>query len=264
MRRRGIVSFPQHRRVDEGEILHPEAWEASLPGDVRAAFNHLRKRQLETARVIWAARPTPIHRFGVVAPIVMRHHLYGLIADRSEVDKDIEALRRSDVVRLIRVTDNEVGILLASDYANLINEVAKSNESGMSALLHVATNCSSVSLTLDMLTGFILAGGDLASKRTKTSTMSQLSVAHVIDAVVLSGFLTISNPSSAGSVYHFSVPHLGVYIESLLGGRHELVMAVKRTRRKELSRRDLLKRTLRKTVYLSLLGLYLVFGGESP
>ena len=140
----------------------------ALPSDVEAALHYLRKQSRHnTAASLAPSAPSssapsstsdpsklgPKKSAAYIAPLVLRDHIYSVIENRSEVDREIETLRRANNVRMLRLTATpEVALILTSDYCELIrSRSTPTTADALRCFEAILDSCTSVSISADAL-----------------------------------------------------------------------------------------------------------------
>ena len=111
--------------------------------------------------------PVTIVPSAVLAPLVLRDHVYSVIDNRSEVDREVEALRRQNHVRMLRLTaTSEVALVLTSDYCSLVrSKITPSTRDALLCFEAALVNVTSVSVTADALRRALVGCAEAGQQR---------------------------------------------------------------------------------------------------
>ncbi|XP_022641278.1 serine/threonine-protein kinase 19 isoform X7 [Vigna radiata var. radiata] len=151
---------------------------------------------------------------GSVEPFILKSQLYSSVKDRTQVDRELESLRRDKVLRLFKLNtgQDDHAVMFLDDYLN-------QDTKWFSVLRMVfLMQCSLLSL-----------GG-----KVKDSHISVL-----INAGVLTRQLIDPN------MYWFSIPNIGSHLKGIVQGRKEIISLLSRRRYKEMMLSSLEKKRLR-------------------
>ncbi|XP_051118793.1 uncharacterized protein LOC127243004 [Andrographis paniculata] len=174
-----------------------------------------------------------------VQPFVLQSQLYSSIKDRTQVDRELESLRRDRVLRIFKLNtgQNDHGIMMLDDYINQIDRAVKRMEQKKETDLrvfewfktHVIQSKLDVSISHQELCALLSTGG-----KVKEEHMTQL-----INAGLLTRQLIDPN------MYWFSIPNVGSVLKGLSQGRKEVMSLLGRRKYKEMMVAELEKKRLR-------------------
>ncbi|KAI1301592.1 Serine/threonine-protein kinase 19 [Halotydeus destructor] len=158
----------------------------------------------------------PVHKYeGRILPIIWRHQLYSLLADRTAVDRKLQQLSKDGEVRFFKLGTtlgiNETVVSYFKDYRTFIRKNFKGDRR-------------------DLLEKFIKL------------------VKHHSD--VFHGLL-VTNHRAIGT-WLFSIPNAGLFIRELVDARKTLVKIFKSTKHNEIFKNELRKKKLPKKLQIGL------------
>ncbi|XVF21566.1 hypothetical protein REPUB_Repub12eG0100500 [Reevesia pubescens] len=174
-----------------------------------------------------------------IQPFILQSQLYSSVKDRTQVDRDLESLRREKVVRIFKLNtgQDEHGIMFLDDYLKQIEHVVKRMEERKKGDLevfrwfkaHVIESKLEPSIEHQELCSLLSFG-----ERVKDEHISLL---------INAGLLTrqLIDPSQ----YWFAIPNIGSILKGLSQGRKELLSLLNRRRYKEMMLAPLEKKRLR-------------------
>ncbi|CAN8270964.1 unnamed protein product [Cochlearia groenlandica] len=174
-----------------------------------------------------------------VPPFILQSQLYSSVKDRTQVDRQLECLRREKVVRVFKLNtgQDDHAIIFLGDYLNQVYRIVKSMEEKKQNDLevfkwfkvHVLDSRLEPSIGHHELLSLLSLGGKVKD-------------AH-ITLLINAGLLTrqLIDPD----MYWFAIPSAGKLWKGLLQGRKELLSLLKRKRHKEMFLAELEKKRLR-------------------
>uniref|UniRef100_A0A7C8ZSC2 Uncharacterized protein n=1 Tax=Opuntia streptacantha TaxID=393608 RepID=A0A7C8ZSC2_OPUST len=173
-----------------------------------------------------------------VQPFVLRSQLYSSVQDRTQVDRDLESLKRDRVLRMFKLNtgQDDHAIMFVDDYIKQIDHVLKKMEikEGNFAVFdwfktHVIMSNLDPSIAHQELYSLLSAGGKVKDEH--------------ITLLINAGLLTrqLIDPS----MYWFAIPNIGSILKGLSQGRKELLSFLNRRKYKEMMLASLEKRRLR-------------------
>ncbi|EFJ20354.1 hypothetical protein SELMODRAFT_418188 [Selaginella moellendorffii] len=173
-------------------------------------------------------------------PFVLRTQLYSSVKDRTTVDKELEALKQQQVVRMFKLNSgrDDFAVMLLEDYVSQIDAAKQRMESKHS---------SDTTIVFDWFQNYVLGSSpdlsisnshlvSLLSRGGKT-TDKQISV------LINAGFLV--RQMSDSEDYWFSIPGIGWAMKNLTQGRKEVTQLLRKRQSKEALLSVLEKRKLR-------------------
>ncbi|KAH6754982.1 Serine/Threonine-kinase [Perilla frutescens var. hirtella] len=163
-----------------------------------------------------------------VPPFVLQSQLYSSIKDRTEVDREIESLRRDRVVRIFKLNtgQDDHAIMFTDDYINQIERVVKRMEENKQNDLvvfewfktHVLQSKLDTSIGHQELWSFLSLGGKVKEEHISQLINAGLLIRQLIDQ----------------NMYWFSIPNIGSVLKGLSQGRKELLSLLSRKKYKEM------------------------------
>ncbi|XP_047982680.1 serine/threonine-protein kinase 19 homolog isoform X1 [Salvia hispanica] len=163
-----------------------------------------------------------------VPPFVLQSQLYSSIKNRTEVDREIESLKREKVVRIFKLNtgQDDHAIMFIDDYISQIERVVKRMEENSKNDLvvfewfkiHVLQSKLETSIGHQELWSFLSLGGKVKEDH----------ISHLISAGLLIRQLIDQN------MYWFSIPNIGSVLKGLSQGRKELMSLLSRRKYKEM------------------------------
>ncbi|KFK40422.1 hypothetical protein AALP_AA3G371800 [Arabis alpina] len=174
-----------------------------------------------------------------VPPFILQSQLYSSVNDRTQVDRELECLRREKVVRVFKLNtgQDDHAIIFLDDYLIQVDRIVKRMEEKKQRDLeifkwfkeHVLDSKLESSIGHNELCSLLSSGGKVKD-------------AH-ITLLINAGLLTrqFIDPD----MYWFAVPSIGKLWKGLMQGRNELLSLLKRQRHKEMFLAVLEKKRLR-------------------
>ncbi|KAL9264777.1 Inactive serine/threonine-protein kinase 19-like protein [Drosera capensis] len=171
-------------------------------------------------------------------PFVLRSQLYSSVKDRTQVDRELESLRRERVLRFFKLNtgQDDHAIMFLDDYIAQIDHVIKKFESEEEddAVFdwfksHVIMSKLEPNIGHQELCVLLSAGG-----KVKDGHISLLMNAGVLTRQLI-------DPD----MYWFAIPNFGLILKGLSQGRKELLSLLSRRKYKEMMLAPLEKKRLR-------------------
>ncbi|AEC07017.1 Serine-threonine protein kinase 19 [Arabidopsis suecica] len=174
-----------------------------------------------------------------IPPFILQSQLYSSVNDRTQVDRELECLRREKVVRVFKLNtgQDDHAIIFLDDYLNQVDRIVKRMEEKKQSDLeifklfkmHVLDSKLEPSIGHHELLSLLSLGGKVKD-------------AH-ITLLINAGLLTrqLIDPD----MYWFAIPSTGKLWKGLSQGRNELLSLIKRKRHKEMFLAELEKKRLR-------------------
>ncbi|CAA6662487.1 unnamed protein product [Spirodela intermedia] len=180
-----------------------------------------------------------------VEPFVLRSQLYSSIKDRTQVDRELESLKKEKVLRIFKLNtgQDDHAVMFMDDYNNQIGVAMKrlgtKNEDLIQVFEWFKTYVTGTKLDVG------IDHNELCSLLSFGGKVKEEHVSLLINA----GFLTrqLVDPS----MYWFSIPNIGLLLKGLSQGRKELVSLLRKRKHREMMLAALEKKRLR----LSLLDM---------
>ncbi|CAI0434468.1 unnamed protein product [Linum tenue] len=174
-----------------------------------------------------------------IEPFVLRSQLYSSVKDRTQVDRELETLKRENMLRIFKLNtgQDDHAIMFLEDYLNQIERVTKRLEENKKSDTEVlewfkkyVIDCKlEPSIDHQELCLLLSNGGKVKDEH--------------ISLLINGGLLTrqLIDPN----MYWFAIPNIGSILKGLSQGRKELLSLLKRRRYKEMMLAPLEKKRLR-------------------
>ncbi|CAH8372568.1 unnamed protein product [Eruca vesicaria subsp. sativa] len=174
-----------------------------------------------------------------VPPFILQSQLYSSVNDRTQVDRELELLRRDKVVRVFKLNtgQDDHAVIFLDDYLNQVDRIVKrmegkkQNDTDIFKWFkeHVVDSKLEPSIGHHELCSLLSLGGKVKDEH--------------ITLLINAGLLTrqLIDPD----MYWFAIPNIGKLWKALLQGRKELLSLLKRKRHKEMFMAELEKKRLR-------------------
>ncbi|KAM3731092.1 hypothetical protein ACB098_12G136300 [Castanea mollissima] len=174
-----------------------------------------------------------------IQPFVLRSQLYSSVKDRTQVDRELELLRREKVVRIFKLNtgQDDHAIMFLDDYLNQMENVVKRFEEKKEGDLdvfkwfrtHVINSKLEPSIEHQELYTLLSLGGMVKDGH--------------ISLLINGGLLTrqLIDPN----MYWFAIPNIGSVLKGLSQGRKEVLSSLNRRRYKEMMLASMEKKRLR-------------------
>nr|XP_016432289.1 PREDICTED: serine/threonine-protein kinase 19 [Nicotiana tabacum] len=174
-----------------------------------------------------------------IQPFILRSQLYSSLKDRTQVDRDLESLRRERVIRTFKLNtgQDDHAIMFLDDYFSQIDRVSKRLEAQKLEDIsvfewfkeHVIHSKLDPSIGHDELCSLLSLGGKVKEEH--------------ISLLINAGLLTrqLIDPN----MYWFAIPNIGSVLKGLSQGRKELMSFLNRRKYKEMAMASLEKKRLR-------------------
>ncbi|XP_068664536.1 uncharacterized protein [Aristolochia californica] len=174
-----------------------------------------------------------------VEPFVLRSQLYSSVKDRTQVDRELESLRREKALRIFKLNtgQDDDAIMFMDDYVKQVERAVKrmevQNPDDTAVfdwfITHVIGSKLDTSIEHHELCSLLSCGGKVKDKH----------VSFLINAGLLTRQLIDSN------MYWFAIPNIGFVLKGLAQGRKELLAFLNRRKYKEMLMASLEKQRLR-------------------
>ncbi|XP_021770154.1 serine/threonine-protein kinase 19 homolog isoform X1 [Chenopodium quinoa] len=174
-----------------------------------------------------------------VKPFILHSQLYSSVKDRTQVDQELELLKRDKVLRVFKLNtgQDDHAIMFLEDYIQQIDNISKKigtkKESDFAVFgwfkSHVITSKLEPSISHQELYSLLSAGGKMKDE--------------YISLLVNAGIITrqLIDPN----VYWFAIPNIGSILKGISQGRKELLSFLNRRKYKEMMLALLEKKRLR-------------------
>ncbi|KAH7517392.1 uncharacterized protein LOC107425768 isoform X1 [Ziziphus jujuba] len=174
-----------------------------------------------------------------IQPFILRSQLYSSVKDRTQVDRELESMRREKVLRIFKLNtgQDDHAIMFSDDYLNQMERVVKRLEEKKQGNLEVfewfKTHVIGIKLEPSIehqeLCALLSLGGKVKDEH----------VSLLINAGLLTRQLIDPN------MYWFAIPNIGSVLKGLYQGRKEILSLLNRRRYKEMMLAPLEKKRLR-------------------
>ncbi|KAJ8552983.1 hypothetical protein K7X08_020376 [Anisodus acutangulus] len=174
-----------------------------------------------------------------IQPFILRSQLYSSVKDRTQVDRELESLRRERVLRTFKLStgQDDHAIMFLDDYFSQIERVSKRLEAQKQEDLsvfqwfkkHVIHSNLDPNIGHEELRSLLSLGGKVKEEH--------------ISLLINAGLLTrqLIDPN----MYWFAIPNIGSVLKGLTQGRKELMSFLNRRKYKEMAMTALEKKRLR-------------------
>lgn len=174
-----------------------------------------------------------------VQPFILQSQLYSSVKDRTQVDRDLESLKKEKVLRIFKLNtgQDDHAIMFMDDYLKQVDTVVKRLENKNQQDIqvfewfkrHVIESKLDVSIDHQEMLSLLSFGGKVEDK----------DVTLLISAGLLTRQLVDPN------MYWFAIPSIGSILKGLSQGRKELLSFLNRRKYKEMPIAALEKKRLR-------------------
>ncbi|KAL5068060.1 hypothetical protein RYX36_018947 [Vicia faba] len=174
-----------------------------------------------------------------VEPFILKSQLYSSVKDRTQVDRELECLRRDKVLRLFKLNtgQDDHAVMFLDDYLKQIDRVFKRMEGKTVAGFEVFEWFKTHVLDSKLETG--IEHQELCSLLSLGGKVKDSHISLLINAGVLTRQLI--DPS----MYWIAIPNIGSLLKGLVQGRKEIISLLSRRQYKEMMLAVLEKKRLR-------------------
>lgn len=175
----------------------------------------------------------------VQQPFILQSQLYSSIKDRTQVDRDLESLKKEKILRLFKLNtgQDDHAIMFFEDYINQMDIAVKKlgarNQHDLEVFewfkIHVIECKLDVSIDHQELFVLLSAGGEVEDEDITLLINAGLLTRQMIDP----------------NMYWFAIPNIGSVLKGLSQGRKELLSFLNRRKCKEMLLAPLEKKRLR-------------------
>ncbi|KAL8215027.1 hypothetical protein R6Q57_004476 [Mikania cordata] len=172
-------------------------------------------------------------------PIILQSQLYSSVKDRTQVDRELESLRREKVLRVFKLNtgQDDHALMFMEDYLKQMKRAVKSMETKKQAVLavfewfevHVIHGKPEPCIGHEELCSLLSIGGMVKDED--------------ISLLINTGLLTRQLIDS--DMYWFTIPNIGSVLKGITQGRKELLSLLNRRKYKEMMLAILEKKRLR-------------------
>eukprot|EP01083_Nonionella_stella_P039079 106256_1 len=177
----------------------------------------------------------PLH--GQMMPVLLLHQLYTIVKDRTEVDREIDSMKRRNEIRLFRLFSTgteDYAAVFTEDYLDFIKGIRENVDSDKQQVLDSLVNkllpqhCD-IGISKVSLGEIVHSGSMRLSKEDCVTFLAQCGLFVVRDATGL----------------WFSIPNISPLVHGIQNGRKEIQTMIRRKRYKEILQTELVKKPLR-------------------
>ncbi|GAY40309.1 serine/threonine-kinase [Citrus sinensis] len=231
-------SKPKKRRRDEEIEAESSSSDRTLSLEENLTFSDT----LVALRIMRAQFPH-IDKVSI-RPFILQSQLYSSVNDRTQVDRELESLRRERVLRVFKLNtgQDDHAIMFLDDYLNQIECVVKRMEEKKQVNLEVfewfQTHVLDSKLEPSVGHEELVSGSDCSL----LSIGGKVKDEH-ISLLINAGILTrqLIDPD----MYWFAIPNIGSVLKGLSQGRKEIISFLNRRKYKEMMLALLEKKHLR-------------------
>ncbi|KAM1570626.1 hypothetical protein ACFX10_035603 [Malus domestica] len=174
-----------------------------------------------------------------VQPFILRSQLYSSVEDRTQVDRDLETLKREKVLRVFKLNtgQDDHAIMFLDDYFRQMEKVVKRFEEKDEDIVEVFKWFKSH--VIDCKLEPSIGHQDLCTLLSRGGKVKDEHISLLINSGLLTRQLIDPN------VYWFAIPNIGSVLKGLSQGRKEVLSLLNRRRYKEMMMAPLEKKALR-------------------
>ena len=172
--------------------------------------------------------------------VSLRHMLdyvldHGQGTSRSRIERELSKLCSSNKVRRFQLVGDDVGVVSIDDYLAEARYALQNNNDAYEAFTAILSNFRAMGVTHKELISFILKG----SREEYNTSMTLTEASKIIDSFVASSLLRPRREKQTHHVlaYWFTIPGLKQTMKWLVDGREEVLLKIKRSMYKEVSRK---------------------------
>lgn len=226
-----------------GRVLqHASSEVATVEGSVTDQFDAL-PSDVELGLQVLRTQFPEFRKSKVSVPVILMNQLYAIVSDRTQVDRELDQLKRKGEIRSFKVhlKTNEFAVLFVEDYRAQIAAERRQlvgNQKEDSPIFGTFVNTvlpatqSDEYIPKERLVELLFAG--------QPADEEQIMV--LVNAGVLIRDMRVE---VEGEGFWFSVPNIGAFMKCCVKGRQEVIAILKRQKHKELLQEDLEKKRLR-------------------
>ncbi|PKI41133.1 hypothetical protein CRG98_038661 [Punica granatum] len=174
-----------------------------------------------------------------IKPFILRSQLYSSVMDRTQVDRELESLRRAKTLRIFKLStgQDDHAVMFLDDYINQIDSVVKKKEEkklpNLEAFdwfkMHVIDTRLEPNISHEELCSLLSLGGKVKDQHVSLLINGGVLIRQLIDP----------------DMYWFAIPSIGSVLKGLSQGRKELLGLLSRKKYKEMMMATLEKKRLR-------------------
>ncbi|XP_076960973.1 uncharacterized protein LOC143637474 isoform X2 [Bidens hawaiensis] len=174
-----------------------------------------------------------------VEPFILQSQLYSSVKDRTQVDRELESLRREKVLRVFKLNtgQDDHALMFMEDYLKQMKRAVKRMETKKEGVLavfewfeaHVINNKPEPCIGHQELCSLLSIGGRVKDEDISLLINAGLLTRQLIDC----------------DMYWFAIPNIGSMLKGITQGRKELMSLLNRKKHKEMMLAILEKKRLR-------------------
>ncbi|KAG0472899.1 hypothetical protein HPP92_014756 [Vanilla planifolia] len=175
----------------------------------------------------------------VLQPFILQSQLYSSVKDRTQVDRDLESLKKEKILCLFKLNtgQDDHAIMFFKDYVTQMEIAVKNlvdrNQHEIEVFewfkIHVLRSKLDLSISHQELCTLLSAGGEIKDEDVTLLINAGLLTRQMIDP----------------NMYWFAIPNIGSVLKGLSQGRKELLSLLNRRKHKEMLLAHLEKKRLR-------------------
>ncbi len=200
-----------------------------LPSDTLAAIQVLKQE-------------FPKYNNLAVIPVMLEHHIYSIITDRTAGMKELDQLISDNILKKIYITtrDDDTAIIFVEDYKKLINDIIKKNRTDqrrkiniLKIYLNAIDSIGNPSISLVEL------------KKIYTDKDNQLNHIEILQCLREEGLLMKRCIIEGSESFWIAIPGIGKFCKQVVDGRKKIVSIIRRLPFREILELDLLQRKIK-------------------
>ncbi|OAY67416.1 Serine/threonine-protein kinase 19 [Ananas comosus] len=174
-----------------------------------------------------------------IQPFILQSQLYSSVKDRTQVDRDLESLKKEKVLRVFKLStgQDDHAIMFMEDYlkqmASSVKRFEKEKQHDLEVFewfkTHVMESKLDVCIAHQELCSLLSHGGEVTDRHVTLLISAGLLTRQLIDP----------------NMYWFAIPNIGSILKGLSQGRKELLSLLNRRKYKEMPLAPLEKKRLR-------------------
>ncbi|XP_031503385.1 uncharacterized protein LOC116266352 isoform X2 [Nymphaea colorata] len=174
-----------------------------------------------------------------VEPFILRSQLYSSVKDRTQVDRELESLRKEKVLRIFKLNtgQDDQAVMFMDDYLKQMDSAVKRVKAKDPADVVVFEWFKMYVITSNLDVG--IGHHELCFLLSSAGNVKDDHISLLINAGLVTRQLADSD------MYWFSIPNIGSLLKGLSQGRKELMSFMKRRKYKEMMLALLEKKRLR-------------------
>jgi len=236
-RRGGIASQVNISQLPVEESLR----DVSIPGDVILSIFKFKRLMWDHSERFY--KPLPL-------PIVLRSQIYGTLNSRTETDKELELLRKTNEIRLFKLTNrDEFAIMLSKDYqTHIIQTRDAMEECGSWKNLKFSYVDRFLQTVISTYTELYITKQKLVELMKLNETSQKSEIEDVFTALVSVGVLTMKDLDT----FWISIPGVGNFLYQILEGRKTILQSMENLSFGEIMMEDLMSKKSFQKLYFDV------------